>query len=218
MNKSTIFHGPWPFSKGWFRDSIAFVWSFPSTHWWAVKMLTKMRWWQRMGKSRGKGPKRRVTSPATFPKTFLSIISWSFQNTSTFLYSKFWTISAHCASGGEETCRESHPSASASIPICTDPRVWALRRRRRWRNFLWKQCSGSSLQMYCVVVHYKTAAAAAAVEEHQTVLYQKQTQLPKTTCKLEAALRQPLGRLNRRPPAEKLLSTSSSFTTYIFST
>ena len=60
--------------------------------WWAVKMLTKMRWWQRMGKSRGKGPKRRVTSPATFPKTFLSIISWSFQNTSTFLYSKFWTI------------------------------------------------------------------------------------------------------------------------------
>ena len=92
MNKSTIFHGPSPFSKGWFRDSIAFVWSFPSTHWWAVKMLTKMRWWQRMGKSRGKGPKRRVTSPATFPKTFLSIISWSFQNTSTFLYSKFWTI------------------------------------------------------------------------------------------------------------------------------
>ena len=69
--------------------------------------------------------------------------------------------------------------------------------------------------MYCVVVHYKTAAAAAAVEEHQPVLDQKQTQLPKTTCKLEAALRQPLGRLNRRPPAEKLLSTSSSFTTYI---
>ena len=68
--------------------------------------------------------------------------------------------------------------------------------------------------MYCVVVHYKTAAAAA-VEEHQPVLDQKQTQLPKTTCKLEAALRQPLGRLNRRPPAEKLLSTSSSFTTYI---
>ena len=130
-------------------------------------------------------------------------------------HSKFWTISAHCASGGEETSRESHPSASASIPICTDPRVWALRRRRRrWRNFLWKQCSGSSLQMYCVVVHYKTAAAAA-VEEHQPVLDQKQTQLPKTTCKLEAALRQPLGRLNRRPPAEKLLSTSSSFTTYI---
>ena len=39
--------------------------------WWAVKMLTKMRWWQRMGK---RAASRRVPSPATFPKTFLSII------------------------------------------------------------------------------------------------------------------------------------------------
>ena len=66
--------------------------------------------------------------------------------------SKFWTISAHCASGGEETSRESHPSASASIP--TDPSLSLEKEKKFCENAAAFRCVvGTAL--------YKTAAAAA---------------------------------------------------------